>query len=478
MPQPLALTKSGRRANFSRVSTEPPPAPPPRIPARVWKIAAAIGAGVFMAMLDSTVANLALESVRADFAATLPLVQWVVTGYLIALAVSLPAAGWLGDRFGYGRVWAAALAVFVAASALCGVAPGPLTLISARFLQGLAAGLMIPAGQAVLGSTAAPNQLGRLMGSIGLVVALGPAVGPAIGGLVLEIASWRWLFWINIPIGAATILAARGLVPAGESGAERPLDRRGLALLGIGLPLLLYGAAEIGSTGATAATIASVALGAILSAGFVLAARRTTNPLVDLGLLRLGPFAAATATTGLTGANLYGGLLLLPLYLQLAAGRDLATTGFLLLAMGLGTAVVLPIAGALTDRHGADRIILVGAALLVATTVPFLVPGPLSIAPLTMILVVRGMGLALAQMPAMAAAYASVAAQQMGDAATLVNIVQRVGGALGAIGLVTALAQTGGSTSAGAYTSAFAVLTAISALTLIPASILRRTRTA
>jgi MFS family permease len=169
------------------VSTRRPS--PPRISARIWKIAAVSGAGAFMAMLDATVANLALEAIRADLAATLTLVQWVATGYLVALAVSLPAAAWLGSRYGYGRLWAVSLAGFVVASALCALAPGPLTLIGARLLQGLAGGLMVPAGQAVIGSTAGPRQLGRLMGTLGLVVALGPAVGPAVGGLLLEVAS-------------------------------------------------------------------------------------------------------------------------------------------------------------------------------------------------------------------------------------------------------------------------------------------------
>jgi MFS family permease len=165
-------------------------------------------------------------------------VQWVATGYLVALAVSVPAAAWLGSRYGYGRVWAVSLAGFVVPSVLCALAPGPLTLIDARFLQGLAGRLMVPAGQAMIGSTAGPRQLGRLMGTLGLVVVLGPAVGPALGGLLLELTSWRWLFWINVPIGVAALLAARGLVLTGSRAAGRVLDRRGLAPLGIGLPLL------------------------------------------------------------------------------------------------------------------------------------------------------------------------------------------------------------------------------------------------
>lgn len=426
-----------------------------------------------MAMLDSTVANLAVESIRADFASTLSVVQWVATGYLIALAVSLPATGWLGTRYGYGRVWTVALGAFVVASALCALAPGALTLIGARLLQGLAAGLMIPAGQAVIASTAGRDQLGRLFGALGLVIALGPAIGPAIGGPLLEVASWRWLFWINVPIGIVALLVSRDLVPPGSTSTGRPLDRKGLALLGIGLPLLLYGATETGSAGVTTITILAIVVGAVLATAFVLTTPGASNPLIDLRLLGRRVFAGATITLALTGANMFGGLLLLPLYLQLAEGRDGTQTGLMLLAMGLGSAVALPVSGALTDRYGARPVVLTGAGLLIITTAPFLFAHTLPTTALVLILVARGIGLAFAQMPATTVAYASVAAEQIGDAATLVNIVQRVGGAIGAAGLVIALAQSGGTDSPNAYAGAFASLATISTFTLISATMLR-----
>lgn len=443
------------------------------IPARIWKIAAVTGAGAFMAMLDSTVTNLALEAVRRDFATTLPFVQWMVSGYLVALAVSLPTAGWLGGRYGYGRVWACSLAVFVAASAACALAPGLATLVLARIVQGLAGGVMIPAGQAVIGSTAGRRQLGRLMGVLGLVVALGPALGPAAGGLLIEVASWRWLFWLNVPVGVVALLAARGIVPAGTGDRSRPLDWVGLVLLGSGLPLLLYGGMRIGSGGITGVSTMAVVLGAFLVVAFVPVSRRSESPLVDLRLLRRRSFAAAVAAAGLAGANLYAGLLLLPLYFQLAAGMDAARAGAMLLVMGLGSAAVLPVAGVLTDRGGAGPVVLAGVGLLVLATVPFLLPGAPAGMLLASILAARGVGLALVQMPATTAAYASVRAEEMGDAATLVNVVQRLGGAVGALGIAALLARAGGPD---AYAWAFAVLMGLSLLAYVPARALRRSR--
>ncbi|MDA0565054.1 DHA2 family efflux MFS transporter permease subunit [Streptomonospora sp. S1-112] len=444
------------------------------IPARIWWTAAVTGSGAFMAMLDSTVANLALEPVRAEFGSTLALVQWVATGYLVAGAVSLPAAGWLGDRFGHGRVWAVSLAVFTAASALCALATGPAALIAARAVQGLAAGAMVPAGQAVIASEAGAERLGRLMGALGVVVSLGPAVGPAVGGLLVEAVSWRWVFAINVPVGIAALAAARALVPAGRADRSRRLDWPGLLLLGCGLPLLLYGATEVGAGGAAPVPLLAAASGAVLTAVFAVTSVRTASPLLDLRLLRRPAFAAATATTTLTGAAMYGGLLLLAVYLP-QTGRGGTEAGLLLLAMGLGSAAALYAGGALTDRRGPRAVSVVGAVLLAAATAAVLVPGPagaLPTAALAAVLVVRGVGMALAQMPAVTAAYGAAPPERVGDAATLVTISQRVGGALGSAGVVLVVVAGGGGPQG--YAIGFAALTAVALLAALTAAALRR----
>ncbi|WP_148863574.1 DHA2 family efflux MFS transporter permease subunit [Marinobacter fonticola] len=446
----------------------------PPIPGRTWSIAAVTGAGAFMAMLDSTVANLALESIRVDFATTLPVVQWVSTGYLVALAVSLPAAAWLGGRYGYGRIWAISLAFFVMASAFCAVATSPLMLIAARLLQGLAGGLMVPAGQAVIGAIAGGRQLGRIMGFLGLVIALGPAIGPAVGGLLLDVVSWRWLFWINVPFGVMALLAAIRVVPEGRRHPERRLDVSGLLLISLGLPLVLYGMTEIGANGLVPLAFVSGSLGALLIVAFVLRTLHTRYPLIDLHLLASKRFSAATAITGFTGANMYAGLLLLPLYLQIVMGLGPGSTGICLLVMGLGTALALPVAGSLTDRYGAGPISLTGAGLLLISTIPFLFPAALTDGVLAFALAARGAGLALALMPAVAAAYTAARAREMGDATTLVNIVQRVFGAIGAVGVVIILQQVSGLTTVEAYIWAFAALGVLSLLTLATAMVLQR----
>jgi len=443
---------------------------PPKIPRRLWIVAAITGSGAFMAMLDSTIANLALETIRSELSAPLSSVQWVATGYLIALAVSLPLTGWLSRRFGDSRLWKGSILAFVLASIGCALAETVTHLIVARCFQGLAAGLMVPAGQAVLASTAERRQLGRLMGVVGFAIALGPALGPAFGGALIDTASWRWLFLINVPVGGVALIGAARLVPPGETSPNAQIDLRGLTLAGFGLSLLLYGAAEIGSSSISMSSAAILSLGIGLTTIFVIHALRTPAPLIDVTLLSRSGFAAPVLTAGLTGAAMYGGLLLLPIFLQRSLGQTPTEAGFMLMAMGLGSACILPAAGSFTDRYGPRGVSLTGAGLLILTTIPFVSSGPLVTAGIAIILVVRGAGLALAQMPAITAAYNEVDEAETGDAATLINISQRIGGALGAIAIVAVIEQLGDAPLGPAYQVAFGALILVSVGALLAAT--------
>ncbi|MCE6995511.1 MFS transporter [Saccharothrix sp. S26] len=446
---------------------------PAPIPGRTWGIAAVTGSGAFMAMLDSTVVSLAVESVRADFDSTLPVVQWTLTGYLLALAVSLPASAWLGARHGHGRVWAVAVAVFVAASALCALAGSAAVLVAARVAQGLAGGVMVPAGQAVVGLVARPDQLGRLFSAVGAVISLGQALGPAVGGLLVETLSWRWVFWLNVPVGLAVLALAPRLVPGGQRDRNRRLDLVGMLALTPGLALLLYGATEIGTGTSTTLPALAVIAGGALTAGFTRHAARATTPLLDLALLRHPTFATATATAGLTGAAMHAGLLALPLALHSRTGTGITTIGMLLLAMGAGTAAALYLAGSATDRWGAGPVTVTGAVLLTASTAPLILLDRLPLPILVVDLVLRGAALAWTQMPAVTAAYTTVTAERMGDATTLVNIVQRVGGALGTATIAVILSRM----SPDGHIWAFGAVTVMSAAAIASSGALHQATT-
>lgn len=445
---------------------------PPSIPLRLWMVAAVTGSGAFMAMLDSTVANLAIDTISREFGAPLANVQWIATSYLITLALSLPLTAWLARRFGSSRVWVAAILVFVAASVLCGISRDLTTLIVARCLQGLAAGLMVPVGQAVLSEAANRQQLGRLMGTVGFAVALGPALGPGLGGVLIDNLSWRWLFWINVPVGITAALAAKYVLPPDEVSHANRLDTIGVLLIGLGLPLALYGSAGIGAMGITTSSILSLTFGIILTISFIIHARRSRTPLIDIRLFRRAGFAAAVVTASVTGAAMYGGLLLIPLFLQDSLHQSPTDAGLMLFLMGLGSAVILPIAGNLTDRYGALVVCLVGSTILLLSTAAFFWPSMLPLA-LASILFVRGGGLALAQMPAMTAAYAAVLKNEASDAATIINIAQRLGGALGAIITVIVLEQAATTDNQLAYGWGGALLVAFAVASMVTSTLLK-----
>jgi EmrB/QacA subfamily drug resistance transporter len=446
-----------------------PTAPPEQIGWPVWRLALVIVFGAFTSGLDASLANIGLDTIGTDLHVGLATVQWVASGYLLALAVSLPLAGWLGRRLGVGRLWLLALGAFVVASGLCAAAPDVGSLVVLRVVQGLAGGLLIPAGQTVLGQAVGPRRLGRVMATLGIAVSLGPALGPVLGGLILHSASWRWLFAINVPIGVVGLLLGLRHVPRGERGRTVPLDRAGLAMISTGLPLVVFGLTEWGSADTPLAVTgwAPLLAGALALVAFVRHAGRRPDPLIDLSLFRNGVFAAATAASGLTGMLMFGSALLLPLWFQLAHGDDVITTGLHLLGMGVGTAVALPLVGRLVDRYGGGIVAGVGAAATLACAVTFAV-APVTMNPGTVqaLLVAMGIATAFAAVPTGIAAFAAVASEQLGDATTTVSIALRVGGALGSalFPVVVAGRLAGGAEAA--FQTAFWVMAAVAVLTL------------
>jgi EmrB/QacA subfamily drug resistance transporter len=442
------------------------------IPRAVWRLALVIVFGAFMSGLDASVVNVGLDSVAHDLGTTLDDVQWVSSAYLIAFGVSLPVCGWLGRRLGVGRLWLGALAGFTVSSALCAAAPRVEALVAARVLQGATAGLLIPAGQTILGQAVGPHRLGRVMATLGIAVSLAPALGPLVGGVTLDLGPWPWLFLLNIPLGVAGLLLGLRLVPRGTRGTAPPLDRLGLALLTVGLPLVVYGVTTWGERRQllTPSVLVPVVAGAVALLGYGLHARGRADAVLDLRLFRRPAYAAACATAACTGAALFGAGLLLPLYFQLGRGQTPLASGVSLIALSIGTAVALPWSGRLVDRHGGGITSVVGGLATVATTVPFAVlpvdvPGTV----VQLLLVVRGMAIALAVVPAGTAAYKAVTRDQLPDATTQVNIVQRLGGALGGSLCAVLVATRLPDGVDAAFHSAFWLLTGASALGVVAA---------
>jgi len=458
----------------ARVSRQQPPAGQtssadfPTIGWPVWRLAWVIVFGAFAAGMDASLANIGLETIATDLDTSLDHVQWVSNGYLLALAVSLPSCAWLSRTFGTGRLWLFALLVFTVTSGLCAMAWNIELLIVLRVAQGLSAGVLIPAGQTILGQAVGPERLGRVMSILGIVVSLAPALGPVFGGLVLAWWTWPWLFLINVPIGIAGLIMGLRLVPRGSPEPGTSLDRLGFAYIGVSLPLLVYGLTRWGA-GAPIGEVLIPLAGAGFGLGlFVHRSWTSDGPLLDLRLHRNPVFAAASAAAGSCGALLFGSTLIYPLYFQVLHGDSTIITGLRVLCLGGGTAAVLPIAGRLTDRYGGGVVSVCGSLAAVAATLPFaFLPAASNVLVVQALLVVLGMATAFAAIPTSIAAYKTVRPDQLPDATAQVNILQRLGGSIG--GALFAVVIAGGLSagSQSAFQSAFAWQTGAAAVTLV-----------
>jgi EmrB/QacA subfamily drug resistance transporter len=414
--------------------------------AEVRAVAVVVIAGAIMSILDTTIVNVALESLSRELHASLQTIQWVATGYLLALASVIPLTGWAAERFGPKRVWMTVVGAFVATSALCGLAPTANALIGFRVLQGFAGGMIMPIGMITLAQTAGPARMGRVMSIVGVPMLLAPVLGPVIGGLIVTNLSWRWIFYVNLPVGLVGLVLAARLMPAARAEGARPgsdrLDRVGLLLLSPGVALIVYGLSEVAARGSLDPlhVVLPLLAGLLLVAAFVLHAWRHSFPLVDVRLLRVGGFGAAAVTVFLVGAALFGGMLLLPLYYQSARGLSALDAGLLLAPQGLGAAVAMRSSGPLTDRVGGGPVVVAGLVILSLATLPFTQVGPgSSYALLSLALLGRGVGLGFTMMPAMASAFALLARGQVPRATPMLNVVQRIGGSIGVAVLAVVL---------------------------------------
>jgi EmrB/QacA subfamily drug resistance transporter len=401
----------------------------------VWIVAAVVVVGVIMSILDTTIVNVALETLSRELKAPLSTIQWVSTGYLLALATVIPLAGWMTERFGSKQVWMVSVALFGIGSALCGLAWSAESLIFFRILQGFGGGLIMPVGMALLAQTAGVHRVGRVMSVVGVPMLLGPILGPVIGGVIVDSASWRWIFYVNVPIAIVALGLAWRLLhaDAGRADAGR-LDWTGLALLSPGLAGIVFGLSESETRGGFGDPLVwfPIVAGAVLIVLFVRHAWGATRPLIDVRLFRGRTFSAAAATTFLVGGALFGAMIILPLYYQVARGESALTAGLLMAPQGIGAAAAMPLAGVLTDRVGGGRVAVVGLTILTIGTIPFAFVGAdTPYALLAGLLVLRGLGIGSSMMPSMAAAYATLDRAAVPRATSALNVVQRVGGSIG-----------------------------------------------
>lgn len=398
----------------------------------------------FMLVLDISVTNVALASIRSDLRFPVGELQWVVTAYVLVFGSLLIFFGRAGDLWGRRRLFLVGTAVFSAASLLCGLAQAPWQLIAARALQGLGAAMMSPAALSLLTTTfeeGVPRN--KALGVWGAIGAGGAAAGMIIGGVLTDLAGWRWVFLINVPVGVAVTIAALRVVPESRAPSRGRLDVMGALTVSGGLLAVVLGLTRVGPEGTTASAAAAFAVAAVLLSGFVLVERRAHEPIVDAALLRIRGVAAANLFSVLSTAVVVGQSFFLSLYLREVLGLSPLRTGLALVPI---TIVVVAVASALPrvlPRVGV-RSALVLAGVLLAAGMALQARLPVDGEYLRDVLpaiVVTAAGLGLGFVSATIAATTGVSARQQGLASGLLNTSQQVGGALGLAVLATLAAS-------------------------------------
>ncbi|MDT0265667.1 DHA2 family efflux MFS transporter permease subunit [Streptomyces sp. DSM 44915] len=430
-----------------------------RLGAPLLRLIGVLLLGGLLGILNSTMAAVATPTLAASLNASLSTVGWASTGFLLAVTATIPFATWAVDRFGGKRLWLTGLGVFVLGSLASGLAWNAGSLIVFRLVQGVGAGLLDPLLLVLLARAAGPARAGRVMGLMGVVLALGPAAGPIAGGAVVEALSWRWMFLLSVPLGLVALLLARRTLPADQPPAERPgggrLDVLGLALLApgfAGLVLALSQTAERGSVGAWSALL-PLLLGLALLAGYGLHAgrARVPHPLIDLRLFANRGFTAAVTIMGLSGVINFAAFFALPLYYQQVHGHGVLAAGLLMAPMGLGGSLAMPLAGRLSDRFGSRGLAAAGTALALACTLGFTRvdadTGELLPALGALFL---GVGLGFLSAPTMGSLYRALPAERVAQGSSVLYMLNQVGAALG-VALVTLVVQTSGAVTEGLH---------------------------
>jgi EmrB/QacA subfamily drug resistance transporter len=425
--------------------------------AQGWALALASVAS-FMVVLDLLVVATALNTIRRDLGASIGQLEWTVNAYTLAFAVLLMTAAAVGDRFGRRRVFAIGLGVFAAGSAACALAPGVGALIAARTVQGVGAAMVMPLALALLNAAVPPQRRGWAMGIFGSVTALAVVVGPVVGGAITQGLAWQWIFWLNVPIGLATIpLALRRLEES--YGPRAALDLPGVALGTAAALGLVWGLVRGSSAGwASPEVVGALAAGAVLAVAFTRWELRARAPMLPMRLFAIRGFSAGNAVVFLLNAALTGAIFFMAQFLQIGLGQDPLGAGLRLLPWGVAPLLIAPSAGKLADRIGERPLVVSGLLLQVAGFAWLAVaaaPGlayPAMLAPM----VISGTGLALALPAVTKAVVGSVPRADIGKASGSFSTMRQLGGAFGIAILAAVFGAAGGYTSAAAFSDGFA----------------------
>ncbi|HUK94509.1 MAG TPA: MFS transporter [Gaiellaceae bacterium] len=408
---------------------------------RKWWTLGALSFALFMIMLDNTVVNVALPSIKADLGISQSELEWTVAAYALTFASLLLTGGKLGDLVGRRLIFVIGLIVFTTSSLLCGLSGSAAELIAARAVQGVGAALMMPATLSIITATFAAKERGTAIGVWAGVSAMALAIGPLLGGVITEHISWNWIFYVNVPIGVLGVVAAFVVVPESkDTSHEQRLDLPGLLTSGIGLFALVYALIEANQYGWSSTRILGLfAISAVALGAFVFLEMHQRLPMLDLSLFRNGTFAGANLVAILVTMAMFGIFVFFPLYMQTLLGWTPIQAGAALVPWTLMVVIFAPVAGKLSDRVG-SRWLMAGGMSVVAVCCLLLSTISLhsSFWNLLPAFILGGVGMAFVMTPMSAAAMGAAPVEKAGVASGVLNTFRQVGVALG-IGIMGAI---------------------------------------
>ncbi len=402
-------------------------------------------AAMFMSIMDGTIVNVALPSIGRQLGVPSTSIDAVVVAYLVSLAVVIPASGWLGDRWGTKRIFLFALALFTIASALCGLAGNFTLLVLFRFLQGAAGGALAPVGTAMLYRTFPPAQRVRVSSILIIPTVIAPATGPVLGGLLVDSLSWRWVFFVNVPIGLATLLFGLLFLQEHRESAAGHFDLPGFLLAGIGLALALYALSEGSIRGWTTPAVLGSALGGLFLLGaFVVVELRRREPMIDLHLLGDRLFRTTNLVSLFSSAAFLGLLFVAPLFLQEGRGASALTSGLTTFPEALGVVLSTQVVARLYPMVGPRRLIAAGLTGVAIVMALLCLMGPdTNLWLMRVLMFLMGAGMACVFVPVQAAAFATISSASTGRASAFFNAQRQLGAALGVAVLGAVLSAVG-----------------------------------
>ena len=408
-----------------------------------WIVGIVFVFGLFMDLLDMTIVNVAVPELARVNKATTTDVQWVVTGYLLSLAVFIPISGWLGDRFGTKRIFMMALFFFTAASLGCGLSWNLESLIAFRVLQGVGGGMLTPVGTAMLYRAFPPNERAKASSILMIPMVVAPASGPVLGGYLVEYVDWRWIFLINIPVGALGFIFAGLFLREERQPTPGRLDLPGMLLAAAGLASLMYGLAQAGANGLDDSRVLTFGgIGILLLVVFSLFELRTEHPMIDMRLFKNKLFAVSNFVQMVGFAGLMGGLFLLPLMLQSPATKGLGAfeSGLTTFPQAIGVVMMVQFTGRIYNRVGPRRLMTIGLAGVSLTTLAFVFADlGTSLWWVRAIMFARGCFFSFMLVSLQTATFATINPMMMGRASAVSSAARQVGSSFGVALLATVL---------------------------------------